>query len=383
MVKRSSLSILSRLRANGNEIFTAISEKSCNAIKKNTYLFASIVHNLIWPVLLTATLLYTSTVKKLEIKLIQTKSSSKIWKKKKNMQQLLWLRMDNLSRFSILFRIWNKISWYGHLRRFYAYAIEEESVDRSIGRSVYRSILVAVRSGVVPWSGRPLSKSGPCNIKCWFYLNASSPFLFVLVQFRSHRCIYRGAFRPDVSMSVPGTPVNNVLNPRARARARTLRRSSHPLPELFCIYRDRTYTENRPNSRFSRSFFDDTRPLLYDRFDRPDVATPVAPPRRETPAATNKQSCRSPRVQITIGRDDIHTLTHKREKHPFELSNIRDIWRGEKRYGVCRASIGGNTLEFRRPVSERATLNARASFVQELVVRKLLDTFVRAYPNIG
>lgn len=82
MVKRSSLSILSRLRANGNEIFTAISEKSYNAIKKNTYLFASIVHNLIWPVLLTATLLYISTVKKLEIKLIQTKSSSKIWKKK-------------------------------------------------------------------------------------------------------------------------------------------------------------------------------------------------------------------------------------------------------------------------------------------------------------
>lgn len=47
MVKRSSLSILSRLRANGNEIFTAISEKSYNAIKKNTYLFTSIVHNLI------------------------------------------------------------------------------------------------------------------------------------------------------------------------------------------------------------------------------------------------------------------------------------------------------------------------------------------------
>lgn len=41
----------------------------------------------------------------------------------------------------------------------------------------------------------------------------------------SHRCIYRGAFRADVSMSVHGTPVNNVLNPRARARPAILQPS--------------------------------------------------------------------------------------------------------------------------------------------------------------
>lgn len=111
------------------------------------------------------------------------------------------------------------------------------------------------------------------------------------------------------------------------------------LAELFCIYRGETYTENRPNSRFSRSFFDDTRPLLYDRFDRSDVATPVPttnhPPNLSTSGpspqrpATNKQK-RSPRVQITIAPHDIHTLTHGREKHPFELSTLREILRGEK-----------------------------------------------------
>lgn len=154
-------------------------------------------------------------------------------------------------------------------------------------------------------------------------------------------------------MSVPGTPVNNVLNPRARARARTLRRSSHPSPSFFAyIAAERTPRTDRILV-FREAFSAIRSPLLYDRFDRPDVATPSAPLRSPSiprPSA-NKQE-RSPRVQITIVRDDIHTLPCKREKHPFELSTARDTRLGKKkRNGVCRDSIGSDVSEF---VSARA-----------------------------
>lgn len=85
----------------------------------------------------------------------------------------------------------------------------------------------------------------------------------------SHRCIYRRAFRADVSMSVHGTPVNNVLNPRARARAEIPQPSR---PAFFLhIPRVRKHTPGRAGggAEFSLSgrFFGGSRYLLYDHSD--------------------------------------------------------------------------------------------------------------------
>lgn len=92
-------------------------------------------------------------------------------------------------------------------------------------------------------------------------------------------------------MSVPGTPVNNVLNPRELESPNIppspLSFSHRPSPPSFFAY---IAAEHRTEfSRFSREAFSSDFPLLYD---------PPLPP-----LLTNTRQAVSPRVQI---RDDVH-----------------------------------------------------------------------------